>query len=283
MLARLARLLGRTQKKAPKPVPQLPKCDPHMDARAAWTRVVEQQAPRLAALFASNETSPQFTLVRAKSTLGPHAGWGVFVNGIVHQNDLVCCFPGTIYDRNSFGEAAAWHLGADPLHALVASPDSAWTAQRVEDGVFIDGRDRGLAAVIFQNAAFRDGRNGESVCSTSWLFSSGPKEGSDAWRHLPLWWAVGQYVNHPPSGVLPNVAFHGADLNVNDLPAGVRHCLPVVDFQPVQGQDNAPLRAIFLMATRDIEDGEELWVDYAYNPNHCPDWFCPVDYGSSVD
>ena len=46
----------------------------------------------------------------------------------------------------------------------------------------------------------------------------------------------------------------------------------------------AVVKAVVLVALRDISDGEELHFDYGYDPDskHCPDWFEPVRYPPGV-
>ncbi len=46
----------------------------------------------------------------------------------------------------------------------------------------------------------------------------------------------------------------------------------------------AVVKAVVLVALRDIIEGEELHFDYGYDPDskHCPDWFQPVEYPSGV-
>jgi hypothetical protein len=46
----------------------------------------------------------------------------------------------------------------------------------------------------------------------------------------------------------------------------------------------AVAKAVVLVAIRDIDDGEELYFDYGYDPSskHCPEWFQPVLYPPGV-
>jgi len=47
----------------------------------------------------------------------------------------------------------------------------------------------------------------------------------------------------------------------------------------------AVVKAVVLVALRDIFHGEELHFDYGYDANskHCPDWFEPVLYPPDVN
>jgi hypothetical protein len=44
------------------------------------------------------------------------------------------------------------------------------------------------------------------------------------------------------------------------------------------------VKAVVLVALRDISDGEELHFDYGYDADskHCPEWFEPVRYPTGV-
>ena len=46
----------------------------------------------------------------------------------------------------------------------------------------------------------------------------------------------------------------------------------------------AVVKAVVVVALRDISEGEELHFDYGYDPDskHCPDWYQPVEYPSGV-
>ena len=109
---------------------------------------------------------------------------------------------------------------------------------------------------------------------------------TDTPRRQRRTFGVGQLVNHPPAGVLPNVRAVGLDLHPVQQhcvgsaeghgPAGapdaqqhwrqqsqlLRWFRTVnVNFRPPAAGDFA-LRTAVLAATRDIEAGEELWLDY---------------------
>jgi hypothetical protein len=43
-------------------------------------------------------------------------------------------------------------------------------------------------------------------------------------------------------------------------------------------RDCAPLAGLAAVAARDIAQGEELYMDYKYHPNHRPPWYAPVEY-----
>ena len=67
-------------------------------------------------------------------------------------------------------------------------------------------------------------------------------------------------------------------LQVNPMGEGVWYFDPwtgdAVDLFP----DCAPSVGIAAIATRDILDGEELYMDYKFHPNNRPSWYTPVNY-----
>lgn len=69
-----------------------------------------------------------------------------------------------------------------------------------------------------------------------------------------------------------------APLQVNPMGSGIWFYDPwtaqAVDLYP----DCAPRAGLAAVATRDIEEGEELFMDYKYHPNNRPAWYVPVDY-----
>lgn len=105
--------------------------------------------------------------------------------------------------------------------------------------------------------------------------------------------AVGQYINHPPKGNLPNVMSFTYDFPIDvyglPLPLSVFSSPPRPEeykaFIPnTYGVPESPylslpevyMRSLLLITKRRIED-EELFLNYRYNPNNpYPSWYTPV-------
>ena len=105
--------------------------------------------------------------------------------------------------------------------------------------------------------------------------------------------AVAQWCNHPPPGILPNVVTATLDW-VPEYSKGsllqTREYFPVIQYgashEQVKGSVQLPMitqdvivSGLALIAIRDIED-EEVFLNYRLNPNainSLPDWYHPVD------
>jgi len=88
---------------------------------------------------------------------------------------------------------------------------------------------------------------------------------------------VGNYINHPPKDVLPNVAICGIDFYDKDLKNSHKHLLPNF-FAQKHGffdfpQEDLFMKSIVIVAKRSIVD-EELFLNYRFNPRFpYPDWY----------
>eukprot|EP01135_Chromosphaera_perkinsii_P000068 Nk52_evm19s24 gene=Nk52_evmTU19s24 len=93
--------------------------------------------------------------------------------------------------------------------------------------------------------------------------------------------AIGHLINHPPPGGQPNVVLYAYDFK-KDIPQELRKFVtnsfyeePSV-FYPYEHL----CKTMVCVVTRPVRVGEELFVDYRYNPRvdkAMPDWYCPVD------
>jgi len=99
-------------------------------------------------------------------------------------------------------------------------------------------------------------------------------------------YAVGHFVNHPPRGTAPSVAwqeFLWADTDervANRLHTGIWYIDPATS-EPVEmpkpgGQVRLPLPGVAIVALRDLSPGEELFMDYKLSRPH-PEWYSPVE------
>lgn len=140
--------------------------------------------------------------------------------------------------------------------------------------------------------------------SSYWLIleeNSGIMDGWDAEMRVgtnagpPL--AVGQYINHPPAGVRPNVRWLEVQWHPDDEPIAanrVHHGVWYVD--PVS-QDFVSLGdgagevtysrrvpGVAIVTLREIAPGEELFMDYKLSRPH-PSWYAPVPkyHGGTVE
>lgn len=154
---------------------------------------------------------------------------------------LLALYPGTLY------------LPSDPLFfASIKNP----YILRCEDGLLVDGNDRGLSKSIFKSCAARDRFGWEMpCCDKSWLTATPVN---------PL--NVGQYVNNEDGGVHKhNVIYQEVRLPLptsaqQGFPLQFWRFLPNVWYNP--SNNAVGLRLVPLVAIRDIEEGEELFSSY---------------------
>ena len=172
-------------------------------------------------------------------------GEGVLLHGTCAAGSVVALYPGVTF--------AASDLPA--MHKMIL-PGNEYVMMR-RDGILIDGRPDGPSKRLYNVAVQRDLAAG---CQP--LVENGELH-------------VGNKVNHPPSGVLPNVHVRPFDLHPGEHPD--LHChVPVVNFRPPA--DGAPCKqTAVLIASRDLHDGEELLLNYKLRPEGpLAPWYTPV-------
>ncbi|GMT20618.1 hypothetical protein PFISCL1PPCAC_11915, partial [Pristionchus fissidentatus] len=176
-----------------------------------------------------------FELQRKRSTVCD--GDGVFVSkGRITARSLCSLYPGTLYGPG------------DPI--LLQSLGNSFIL-KCRDGQMVDGNDRRISRSIFKSCAYRD--FGHLVCDLTWL-------DRDPINFLNM----GQYVNDARD-VKGNVQY--VDLDVAYWRLSTRRWLPYSTYRPADGgiagvHDGIPLRVVALVATRNVEEGEELLSDY---------------------
>jgi len=95
--------------------------------------------------------------------------------------------------------------------------------------------------------------------------------------------AVGQYINHPPAGTAPNVAWQEIlweeddDVIPNCLHQGLWYIDPLRNESvDMPAKDKFLVPGLAIVALRSLQDGEELYMDYKFSRPH-PPWYAPVD------
>ena len=93
--------------------------------------------------------------------------------------------------------------------------------------------------------------------------------------------ALGNMVNHPPRGMVPNVM--PCAFNVQrSFPAHLQPYVPNVlskKLSVIHRMHPYLMPSLVLVSTRAIEDGDEIFLNYRYNPASAdiPSWFHPID------
>ena len=192
------------------------------------TRLLRQQTN-------SAEKIPEFTLCLRKSNIHG-AGTGVFVHtGRVSKHQIAAVYPGTVY------------MPSDPK--LFQSLNNPYMF-RCQDRVCVDGKPSGLSRSIFRSCGHRDRVGPYEFCDMTWLSEGEVCTGVN----------VGQFVNNQGGREFPqNVEYREVDVATAELPLELRSALPNVNYC---GGHLDYVRAVVLVATRELEAGEELFADY---------------------
>lgn len=163
-------------------------------------------------------------------------GHGVFVSeGCVAKGDLVAIYPGTLYSPY------------DPL--LLVSIRNQYIL-RCYDGVFVDGKRRGVSGLVYRSCANRERVGGRLTCDLSWM-------GEEPANPLCL----GQRVNNQNEDNVANVEYVEMDISVRQLLPKQRRLLPYVNYSSVDCYHDS-VRVVGLVATRQVTQGEELLSNY---------------------
>lgn len=207
----------------------------------------------------NNQEKKSFSLEVRKSTI-INAGYGVICKGFIPENSLVALYPGKYYPQapvyavmNSAGD----HLvQSEFLRQLNETMDSSYQIHCNHHGGFIDGK--------------------SAVCLNSYC--------------------VGHLINHPPPQLYPNVRpvdFVWNDLTnasdeksddmiygrlINPIGHGVWYIDPTTNDIVHLTNYSEPLVGLALLATRDINDEEELLLNYNYDKyTATPSWYHRVE------
>lgn len=193
-----------------------------------------------------------------------NAGNGVILSGQITKHQLVSFYPG-------------FYTPPPPLHAIInASGETC-----IKGGEVISG---------------------DSIYKISCPTVGGSIDATDYSRpSFP--YAVGDIINHPPQGVKPNVfpvdfawaevlkaseswrpesrqRLHQYMKHMNQFANGLWYIDPNT-FEPIYVsacQDKHPRAGIVIVSLTDIEDNQELLMDYRFNrAGPLPPWYKPVD------
>ena len=206
-----------------------------------------------------------------KTSAMPGAGKGVFLRkGMIKRGQVVALYPGTIY------------MPYQPI--FLPSIKNPYVF-RCFDGVFIDGNYRGMSAMFYKSIHGRD-RIGSQIpiCDISWLHLRSVIEDekldevnerlSDSSLNLvinPL--NVGQIVNNANPkmpGHSANIAYQEINLRMGEttndslIEQRLLGLLPNAYYRNdnLDSQEPLTIRVVALVATTDINEGQELLATY---------------------
>ncbi len=99
-------------------------------------------------------------------------------------------------------------------------------------------------------------------------------------------YAIGNYINHPPNGLLPNVMIYAYNFPSNgedpyyldsNMSSFIPHERPNQSNLHFYAEGEPMMQSMVVVATRHIEN-EEILFNYRYNPRvKPPSWYSPVD------
>jgi hypothetical protein len=246
-----------------------------MEVRAAGAggaAAGEQVDQELVAAMLEARREPVGFRVEERASSVEGAGDGVFVaDGTVPRGAVAALYPGLVYLREhqgdgSWEESVVWSAG----DGLGPERIGDYLVTRY-DGTIVDGR---IDASALEEADEPPG----------YMPFQGVERADLAKRPNP--YALGHLVNHPPAGVAPNVAACPLDIAPETLPPQLlryvpnRYWKPPGDFNRLFGMTDYLylIRTVVFVALRDIGAGEELFVDYRFDPKRqTPEWYTPVE------
>ena len=205
-----------------------------------------------------------------KMSAMPGAGKGVFIKqGRILRGQVVALYPGTIY------------MPYQPI--LLPSFKNPYIF-RCSDGVFIDGNYKGISAVLYRSIHGRD-RIGSQIpiCDISWLHLLSIINDENCTNNIngrninlnmvvnPL--NIGQIVNNcnpKIPGHLANLAYQEINIKFGESKNDTFKDFTVLGLIPnayyknedFDTQENLVVKAIVLVAIKDVQHGEELLTTY---------------------
>jgi len=189
--------------------------------------------------------------VRKSQIDHPESGYGVFVErGEILPGTVVALYPGTVYFPEDLSKSVIDH--------------NEYMISRYDDAV-IDGRSWD--------------RKNEVATRHSYQLQhiNIQTKNLNKFRNP---YGIGQYINHPAPGGLPNVMSYAYDFPT-EFPELLQSYIPNEYQKPPTGinkRAGTVMHAILLVATKRIQEQEEIFLNYRYNPaNPYPTWYAQPD------
>eukprot|EP00299_Pterocystis_sp_00344_P016362 c8210_g1_i1.p1 GENE.c8210_g1_i1~~c8210_g1_i1.p1 ORF type:complete len:266 (-),score=21.40 c8210_g1_i1:199-954(-) len=199
------------------------------------------------------QTEQKYSLARKPSTI-PGASQGLFFKGHVAKHDVMCVYPGVVYEVAQ-GDPMSFASIRNPyfLHAGAYA---------------IDGCPFGYSAFVYRSLAARDSFPHDDpdkavLIDTSWL-------GAKSWRfwtprthptHTRSSLATGHLVNHHPPDREPNAIYVPLHIDLSCISPQQRALVPNMHYS---GHHQGFLSCVGVVTIRDIDtpDWVELFTDY---------------------
>ncbi|KAA8490740.1 SET domain-containing protein 9 [Porphyridium purpureum] len=232
------------------------------DRRLALSRMEERVFQRLG-----------YSVYRQKSTI-PDGGDGVFLRGRVSAGTVVGFYPGVCYSPGQLE-----YLPGYPQYSV----DNEHVLERF-DGTMVDGKAENSCHTFFGAQLISEGS--EEATRRFWMY---------LWQCINPF-AVGHVFNHPPAGAPVHVVIAPFDFDIQEIPELARKFLPNRQYIAHKPRDifarimhgkafqTNRIPGVALVTTRNVEDGEELFLNYRFNPNFdgLPSWYIDPDPDESA-
>jgi hypothetical protein len=223
--------------------------------------VVKRHVERQVHSIVGDRSGVAFKLDVRPSSI-PSAGRGVFAARSAVPGQVVALMPGLVYPKQHHRDIPGYPSFGNESMLMMSRHDGHVIDSRAFERFNISDE-----SMREYNAARRK-RDGQYGVDSLW-FHQGLRE-----HPSPL--ALGHIINHPPSGTSPNVLpapVDWRDSDVSRIPWSL-YKVPGMEAVP------AVVPGIAFVATRSIEHGEELFVNYRLNPGvvgGLPTWYEAVD------
>jgi len=257
--------------------------DDVLDSVSVWVRTLAEDMFERVAAVGDCSADVGFSLSVQPSNVGGDAGDGLFLaRGAAKPGDLVAIYPGTVFyaeDLEFFGGIEAIFPNVQEREHFILRGD----------GILLDGQNKSLDfSQSFVNAMMTsDGGDVESTLQQSMLerieeLTRGDPVKSNLGHLHKNPYALAHKANHPPSGQPANVIAVPVDFDLDLMKAKSPHLLPYLPTCNAVRLDSvekigqkisiASPSTVCFVASRNINAGEEILLDYATSPGSKPDW-----------
>jgi hypothetical protein len=211
-----------------------------------------------------------FELCLSTSLVGPNSGDGLFLKyggkkGRIDPGNIVAMYPGT----SLYHEDLSFFGGIDKMFN---EDEMNWFIHR-SDGVLIDGLGK-THELKSQGGTFSGSDGGDTEGSAlSDIMNKMERLQEYGYRCAEVKenpFAIAHKANHPPVGIPANVVAVPIDYNFSLLP---KDLLPYIPIRHGLFPHILCENGITFVASRVIEEGDEIYLDYATSIESRPDWY----------
>ena len=265
---------------------RIPREESDLNRVAKLLKTTRTELPgRLNAEFKTHLVSPSAVDVLPSSL--SNAGDGVFAKSSFNPGDPVCAYSGFIYTPPHLARLSRLSKKFQ-TYLQNAFSDESFEANLLEDGSPFSGQDFRDAQRIFTTKTSgirRIGMYDGSILDYDGSRSAPTSEPSSGHGLLD---DAGAFVNHPSPPFVPNVLKAEFVVEMKTLDPEHVEAFPVAYAEdpstlvrlarwPFMGFQEERIRVILFLASTHIRKGEEIFIDYRYNPSvEHPAWYVPT-------